>query len=118
MPRTCCSDLQSSALRAEGAQEMLEANRLLNWAQERSSGRGRKGVWPGLSPNPRMLGPAGAKGLREAGQEVLYGPQQRSLRRPSHRPGVPLAAACLSLASSHTTWGASQVHTPCKIEEE
>lgn len=35
--RTCCSDLQSAALRAEGTQEMLEANCLLS--KERRMGR-------------------------------------------------------------------------------
>lgn len=78
-----------------------------------SRGRGRKGMWQGLSPTPRMSGPVGAKGLRGAGQEVPWRPQQYNLERPSHRPGVyPLQCA------PHLPASFAPSHTPSKIQEE
>lgn len=104
-----------------GLKKCREANGLSRWprrsqglGKRRSQVGGRKGVWQGLSPTPRMLGPAGAEGLGEAGQEAPWRPSTGSVGRPSHRPGVsadpegcPCPCSVSSICSKHATWEAS-----------
>ena len=81
-----------------------------------------KGAQPGLSPAPRVVGPAGAEGAGEAGQEGPGGPDCAGRGGPAtgrgsllDGEGCPLSIS--PLAPSPATQRASQLHAACEVKE-